>query len=69
MQLKKKGRRLGSKKEVAPEILKRFREALFLHAHGRDIEVIQGKCLFSVGFMLIERKLKLRNTLHNFLKK
>ncbi|CAH8252655.1 unnamed protein product [Arabidopsis lyrata] len=37
---KKKGRRLGSKKEVAPDILKRFREALFLHAHGRDIEAL-----------------------------
>ncbi|AAF99810.1 Unknown protein [Arabidopsis thaliana] len=37
---KKKGRRPGSKKEVAPDILKRFREALFLHAHGRDIEAL-----------------------------
>jgi len=69
MQYKKKGRRPGSKKEVAPDILKRFREALFLHAHGRDIEVIQVKWLFSVGIMLIERKPRLSNTLHNFLKK
>lgn len=69
MQYKKKGRRLGSKKEVAPDILKRFREALFLHAHGRDIEVIQAKWLFSVGMMLIERKLRLRNALHNLTEK
>ncbi|CAN8292814.1 unnamed protein product [Cochlearia groenlandica] len=38
--LKKRGRRHGSKKPVAPDILKRFREALFHHAHGRDIEAL-----------------------------
>ncbi|ESQ35030.1 hypothetical protein EUTSA_v10006758mg [Eutrema salsugineum] len=37
---KKRGRRQGSKKEVSPEILKRFREALYLHANGRDIEAL-----------------------------
>uniref|UniRef100_A0A1J3I021 General transcription factor 3C polypeptide 3 n=1 Tax=Noccaea caerulescens TaxID=107243 RepID=A0A1J3I021_NOCCA len=37
---KKRGTSHGSKKEVAPEILKMFREALFLHIHGRDIEAL-----------------------------
>ncbi|XP_010476925.1 PREDICTED: general transcription factor 3C polypeptide 3 [Camelina sativa] len=37
---KKKGRKHGSRKGVAPDILLRFREALFLHAHGRDSEAL-----------------------------
>ncbi|CAA7056597.1 unnamed protein product, partial [Microthlaspi erraticum] len=59
---KKRGRRHGSKKEVAPEILKRFREALFLHAHGRDtealpilVEVIKQAPAFDTAYYYLSR--------------
>ncbi|KAL1224087.1 hypothetical protein V5N11_031233 [Cardamine amara subsp. amara] len=60
--LKKKGRRRGSKKEVAPDILKRFREALFLHAHDRDtealpilVEVIKQAPAFDIAYYYLSR--------------